>query len=111
MRMMTLNRKRIALILVGLVVAYFAVPFPFLSDSGRADVRNSAIRWLLRHDHSGLQERLKTAPIIAAGSVKRWSLGLIIYRGLYYQGSGFVEFDIFILRIPFGWVPVWKRIL
>ncbi len=172
MKMMKLNRKRLALVAAGLVLAYFVVPFPFLSDCGKADVRESAIRWLLCHNHSGQQDNLKVcfiglgttfdprnedfgpqdppadfvarfsdfpvptfpvsastnAPggigghvadttgkaglIFAAGNVKRRSPGLVVCRGLYYEGGlSSAGYDIFILRLPFVWVPVWSRML
>lgn len=171
MKMMKLHRRRIALILAGLVLAYFIVPFPFLGDSGEMDVRESAIRWLFHHNHSGQQDNLKVcfiglgttfdphdgdfgphdppsgfvdrfadfpvpmlpvsartnAPvgmgghvtdaagnpglILGAGNVKRWSLGLVICRGLYFEGGlSSAGYDIFVLRLPFAWVPVWARI-
>jgi hypothetical protein len=172
MEMMKKNGKRIGLLVGVLILAYVAVPFPFLGESARTDVRESAIRWLFRHNHSGQQTQLKVcfigvgttfdpqdenfgpqdpptgfverfsdfpvptfpvsastnAPggigghvadkagkpglIFAAGNVRRWSLGFVVCRGLYYEGGlSSAAYDIFILRLPFAWVPVWARML
>lgn len=171
---MKLNWKRLALIVAGFMLAYLAVPFPFLREASRSDVRESAIRWLLHHNGSGLQNRLQvcfigtgttfdpqdedfgphdpprefvnrftnfpvpTLPpsartnlqqagtlggyvadthgrpglVLAAGNVTRWSLGLVVCRGLYYEGGlSAAGYDIYILRLPFVWVPVWAHTL
>jgi hypothetical protein len=166
------NRKRTVVAVASLILACFVVPFPFLSDVGVADVREAAIRWLLRHNHSGLQDGLKACfvgigttfdphdracmphdpppgfvarfsdfpvPVFpvststnvpdgiggrvtdaegksgltfAAGNVKRWSVGVVVCRGLYYEGGlSAAGYDIFILRLPFVWVPVRARVL
>jgi hypothetical protein len=43
-----------------------------------------------------------------AGNVKRWSIGVVICRGFYYEGNlSAAGYNIFILRTPFRWVPVW----
>lgn len=57
--MMKKNGKRIGLLVGVLILAYVAVPFPFMGESARTDVRESAIRWLFRHNHSGQQAQLK----------------------------------------------------
>ena len=50
--------------------------------------------------------------IFAAGDVKRWSLGIVVCRGLYYEaGLSSAAYDILILRLPFAWIPVWSRML
>ena len=92
MKMMKLNRKRIAASLAGLVLGCFAIPFPFLGHVA---------------DPTG-----KPGLIFAAGNVKRWSLGLVACRGLYYEGGlSSAGYEIFILRLPFAWVPLWARML
>ena len=165
---MKLSRNRIILIIAGLILAYFAVPFPFLSDAGRDDARESAIRWLLRHHSLAIQkgyqvcfvvigtqfdphedngchmedptkkfvDRLSDFPvpvfpasqgvprklsgvmdkqgrpgvIFGAGNVKRWSLGIAVCRGYFYEGGlSAGGYDIYMLHLPFLWIPVGGR--
>lgn len=49
---------------------------------------------------------------LSAGNVRRWSLGLVRCRGLYFEGSlSSAAYDIYILRVPFAWLPVGARML
>ena len=59
--MALLTKKRRAWLLVALaaLLAYLALPFPFLSSRSRVDIQEASIRWLLRHNHSALQNRLQ----------------------------------------------------
>lgn len=59
MKIARLKRRYIVFIIVALAVAYFAVPFPFLSVDGRNDVRESAIRWLFHHNDSSTQNKIQ----------------------------------------------------
>jgi hypothetical protein len=167
MKVVKLKRWHVLSIAVGVLVAYFAVPFPFLGARGRDNVRESAIRWLLHHNDSGMQNELQvcfigtgtsfdpratdfgprdpskeflkrfsnlpvpTLPvsantnrfgvadatgkrglILAAGNVNRWSMGVATCRGLYYEGGlSSAGYEIFLLHLPFVWVPVCSRML
>jgi hypothetical protein len=59
MKITKLKWRYVLFIVMGLLVVYFVVPFPFLGARGRDDVRESAIRWLLRHNDSGTQGKLQ----------------------------------------------------
>ncbi|MBN1788311.1 MAG: hypothetical protein JW806_07945 [Sedimentisphaerales bacterium] len=163
MNKIKINHKRIILIIATIVLVYFVVPFPFLKDANRTDIQESAIRWLLCHNHSAQQDELEVCfigigtdfdteedfswhdpteefvarfsdfPIpvfpssaedanvgyiadktgrhgllFGAGNVRRWSMGLVICHGFYYEGDvSAAGYNIFILRTPFSWVPVW----
>ena len=172
MKLSKLRLRRIIFIIVALVVAYFGVPFPFLSVGSRDNVRESAIRWLLHHNDSGQQNKIQvcfvgigttfdpndrdftphdptkefvarfadfpvpTFPlststniaggigghvadstgkhglIFCAGNVRRWSIGLVVCRGYYYEGGlSSAGYNIYILRVPFAWIPVCSRML
>ena len=181
MKKIALNRRRAILIIAGLALAYFAVPFPFLTEGSRSDVQEASIRWLFRHNASGLQDKLQVCfvgigttfdpsdndchphdppkefvdrfagfpvPVLpvsqsatarpqrpgyidspdggifghvvdsagrrglifGAGNVRRWSLGVALCRGYYYEaGLSAGGYDIIILRLPGLWIPVWAR--
>jgi hypothetical protein len=183
MKKIPLSRRRVILIIVGLIVIYFLVPFPFLSEGSRADVHEACIRWLFHHNASALQDKLQVcfvgigttfdpmdkdcdphdppkefvdrfadfavpvfpvsqsaragpsgpgyidSPdggifphvvdsagrpglIFGAGNVKRWSLGVAVCRGYYFEaGLSAGGYEILVLRLPFLWVPVWARML
>jgi hypothetical protein len=54
----------------------------------------------------------KPGLILAAGNVNRWSIGVVACRGFYYEGGlSSAEYEVFLLRLPFTWVPVWSRML
>jgi hypothetical protein len=54
----------------------------------------------------------KRGLILAAGNTDRKSIGFVVCRGYYYEGDlSSAAYDIFIMRVPFGWVPVWARML
>lgn len=156
MRTRKLKRWHVLSIAAVVLVAYLVGPFPFLGARGRDNARESAMRWLLHHNASGLQNKLQvcfigigtsfdpeagdfgprdpsqeflkrfsnfpvpTLPvsantnrfgvadatgkpglILAAGNVKRWSVGVAACRGLYYEGGlSSAGYEIFLLRLP-----------
>jgi hypothetical protein len=54
-------------------------------------------------------ERGRPSLIFAAGRVKRWSLGIAVCRGYYYEaGLSSATYDVYMLRLPFTWLPVWS---
>jgi hypothetical protein len=54
----------------------------------------------------------KRGLIFGAGNVKRWSMGLAVCRGFYYEGGlSSAGYDIYILRVPFAWIPVYAHML
>lgn len=49
----------------------------------------------------------RPAESISVGKCKRWSLGLVYCTGSCYEGSeGVVGYTIYVLRIPFAWIPL-----
>ena len=50
--------------------------------------------------------------VFAAGDIKRRSAGLVVCRGFYYEaGLSAAEYDVYLIRVPFGWVPVYGVML
>ena len=179
MRRPKLTRWRVAVVGAGTLAAFLAMPFPYIGGPAVADVQEAAIRYLLHHNASGLQDRLQVcfvglgssfgedephdppreflerfadfpvpvhpvsevvharprgpghvdSPdggvfghvadkegrpglVFAAGDVRRWSGGVAVCRGHYYEaGLSAAEYDIYLIRVPFGWVPVYARVL
>jgi hypothetical protein len=88
-------------------VARFAdFPVPVLPLSAKTNVINSGgIPFVT--DTTG-----KHGIIFYAGNVRRWSMGLVVCRGCYYVGGiNAAGYEIYILRVPFAWIPVCARML
>lgn len=50
--------------------------------------------------------------VFAAGDVRRYSVGIAVCRGFYYEaGLSAAEYDIYLIRIPFGWIPIRAKML
>ncbi len=49
---------------------------------------------------------------LSAGIVRRWSLGLVCCRGMYFEsGLSAAGYEIYVLRVPFVWIPIRAKML
>lgn len=49
---------------------------------------------------------------LSAGNVRRWSLGLVRCRGMYFEASlSAAGYEVYMLRLPFAWIPLRAKML
>ena len=54
----------------------------------------------------------KRGLLLAAGNVRRWSIGIVVCRGFYYEGGlSSAGYEVYLLRVPFAWIPMVARML